>query len=230
MNMEDFYCDRLHVSFTFSAKDFKKAPFLKASGIKDESKLVDEDGDLLLRFSFTSREEPPKEHGHLRIIVFADKTGVAMLDFHKAGSRALKKKPPYLEEAATWLSGFFKPEELPVTITAAYEFDDEFLPVIPLPFPLVATSKDLSGLKVTGISLQYPPDDPIESVIVQIDTIGRSVTRRPYLFVQKREVPFKLKEFGLYEQLGNLQPFVDTLMRKQEKEHVDTQKPTKARD
>jgi hypothetical protein len=85
-----------------------------------------------------------------------------------------------------------------VRIDIAYEFDKSFAPVISLPFPLVASSKALSGLKVTGLSLDYPEDHPVDDVILQVqgDT-------GPYLFAQITTL-LRLGEFELSQELAKL--------------------------
>jgi hypothetical protein len=216
MNLEDFYCDMFDLSFRFSAEDFDKAAFLREIGVADESEYIDEDGDLVLHVSLPSREETSKQHAHLSIIVKADMTGRADLDFHQPGTKTVENKPPYLEDSAQWIAPFFKLEEVAVRMDVAYEFDKTFSPLIPLPFPLVASSKALSGLKVTGLALDYPADSRIKNAILQLEKRG------PYLFVHK-DSTINLKEFDLYKELENLQTTVDSLVRKRESTDADNQ-------
>ena len=212
MNMEDFHCDSFDLNFGFSAEDFDKDAFLKEIGVADEAEHIDEDGDLVLRLSLVSREEIPKHHGHLRVIIYTDKTGDVDLDFHLHGHKTLPKKPPSLEESAPWLGQFFKIDSVPATVDVSYQFDKGFEPVIPLPFPLVASRKSLAGLKVSGLSLEFPEDHPVESVILQaVEDKG------PYLFVHEAQTIFSFKEFDLIQELTKLQStVVDSLVAKSE--------------
>jgi hypothetical protein len=205
--MEDFHCDAFDVSFDFSGEDFDKARFLDATGVTNEADYVDPDGDLVLHVSFVSKEDPPKHHAHLRLIVFQDGQGSVDLDIHRHGHLKLKKKPPYFEEAATWLGQFFKAESYDATVDVAYQFDKSFDTAIPLPFPLV--SHRLAGLKVSGLSLDYPDDFPIESVIVQ-----KTRDDGPYLFIYEALLEFNFKEFDLAEELKRLKSLVvDSLIK-----------------
>jgi hypothetical protein len=209
MNMEDFHCDAFDLSFDFSIEDFDKAHFLEAIGVTNEADHIDEDGDLVLHISLVSSEDSPKHHGHLRVIVFSDGKGSVDYDIHQHGHKTMKKKPPYLEEAATWLGQFFKRESFDAAIDATYQFPRTFDTVIPLPFPLVATSKRLAGLKVSGLSLDYPDDFPVESVIVQ-----KTRDDGPYLFINEALTEFNFKEFDLIEELKQLQALViDSLIK-----------------
>ena len=203
MNMEDFHCDALDLSFDFSTEDFDKARFMQDIGVTNEADHIDEDGDLTLRISLVSREDPPKHHAHLRIILFSDGLGSAEFDFHRHGHKTLKQKPPYLEEAGTWLGQFFKADSFDASIDAAYQFDKRFETVIPLPFPLVVTSKPLTGLKVSGLSLDYPDDFPVDTVILQ-----KPRNDGPYLFINEALTVFNFKEFSLIEELKSLQSLV----------------------
>jgi hypothetical protein len=222
MNMEDFHCDMFDLDFDFSEEDFDKASFLKEIGVTDEAEHVDEDGDLVLHVSLVSREETPKHHGDLRIIIFTDKTGNVDLNFHRHGHKRLDKKPPYLEDVAQWLSRFFKIDNVPAMIDVQYQFDKGFAPVIPLPFPLVTSKKSLSGLKVSGLSLEYPEEHPVESVIFQV-----AQDTGPYLFVKAATV-FDFKEFDLLQELARLKGIVvNSLIKKQENADVDERETEK---
>ena len=210
MNMEDFHCDSYDLRLKFSPEEFDKTAFLKVAGIEDESEYLDEDGEFVLRLSFGSRAKQPKDHAHLQLLIRKDQSGVATLSYHQAGANPVDKSPPNLEDCANWLGSFFKKDEMEMLVNVAYEFGDEFVSTIPLPFPLVASNKALIGLKVTGLSLQYPEDDPIESVILQ-----RS-KKEIYLFFHTKAA-IRLKEFSLFTELENLNLRVSSLVTAQEK-------------
>lgn len=218
MNMEDFHCDALDVSFDFPTEDFDKARFLDEIGVTHEADHVDADGDLVLRVSLVSKEDPPKYHAHLRVIIFRDGEASVDLDIHQHGHLKVKKKPPYLEEAATWLGQFFKAESYDATVDAAYQFDNSFDTVIPLPFPLVASSKRLAGLKVSGLSLDYPDDFPVESAIIQ-----KTGNDGPYLFINEALTEFNFKEFDLIQELRNLQSLVVNTLIKEKRNDRSTE-------
>lgn len=214
-NMEDFYCDMFDVSFSFSLKDFDKDAFLREIGVENESEFVDKDGELPLRVSFGSRAEPPKQHAHLNLLFRKDDDVRAIINYHQAGTKIVDIKPPYLEECAQWFGKFFKSDGIPAHIHIAYEFDGNFTTTIPLPFPLVVSSKALSGLRVTGLSFDYPEGAPVSSAILQRQPDG------VYLFIQ-RDAVVRLKEFDLFQELERLTPTVNSLVKKEEKTNGDS--------
>ncbi len=221
MSMEDFYCDVFDLSFSLTVEDFDKDVFLKEAGIENESDYTDEDGDLAVALAFSSREEPPKQHAHFRIVFRHDNTVRAALNFHQAGTRQVEKKPPYLEDCAEWLSRFFKSDEVPADIHIVYDFDENFTTTIPLPFPLVASNKALAGLKVTGLSFEYPKGAMVESAIVQSAEDG------VFLFFE-REAIIRLKEFNLYKELEKLTASVNTLVKRGETTNGGSQQKAEA--
>lgn len=222
MNMEDFHCDMFDITFPVSEEDFDKDAFLKAMGVENESEYLDDDGALALATSFNSREDTLKQHAHIRIFIRSNKTGTATLNYHQTGTRVPDQKPPYLEDCAKWFSEFLKSDEILARINVVYNFEKRFTTAIPLPFPLVAEHEALAGLKVTGLSFQYPKNAPIENAILQREEKGI------YLFLQKKSV-VKLKGFDLFKELKVLTPTVDALVKKQETARANTKKKAKAR-
>jgi hypothetical protein len=221
MSMEEFHCDMFDLRLRFTLETFDKVAFLKAAGVEDESEYVDEDGDLILHQSFGSRAEPPKDHAHLRIMFGKDQNVQATLSYHQAGKNPVGNEPPNLEDCAQWLGGFFGSDEIEARVNAAYTFGEGFVPTIPLPFPLVAADTALSGLKVSGLSLQYPEADPIDNVILQRDKEGT------YVFLQMNAA-IKLKEFDLFTELEKLKLTMTSLIKEQEKRSGGNKKIKKA--
>jgi hypothetical protein len=208
-NLEDFHCDMFNLTIPITEEGFDKDSFLKAVGVENEGEYVDEDGDISLSLPFAS-QRPSKQHAHIRILIYKNKSGSATLNYHSTGTKIPAKKPPYLEDCARWFGGFFKNDETLAIFTAAYAFEKGYTPTIPLPFPLVTSSEELSGLKVTGLSLKLPPDSLVDTAIVQYDK--GSV----FLFLQK-ESEIALKEFDLYEKLERLTTIVTSLVKRQGK-------------
>jgi hypothetical protein len=210
MNMEAFHCDMFDLRLRFTLEEFDKDAFLKAAGIEDESEFVDEEGNVILHLSFGSRAEPPKDHAHFKIRFSRDQTVQATLSYHQAGKNPVGNEPPNLEDCAEWLGGFLRKDAIEARVNAAYTFREGFAPTIPLPFPLVAADTALSGLKVSGLSLQYPEAHPVDNIILQRDKEGT------YLFLQMNTA-IKLKEFDLFTELEKMKLTVTSLVKEQEK-------------
>jgi hypothetical protein len=210
MSLLDFHCDFVSVVFRFSLDDFDKSGFLKAVEIENEQDYVDPEGDFNFRATFRSRIEPQVQHGHLTIILYNEKgLGRASFDFHQIGEHGDQNRTgPFLEDAPSWLGQFIKKHDSPIRITTAYVFGKEFSTTIPLPFPLVTSNKRLSGLKVSGLSLQFPPEDRVEDAILQ------HKENETYLFlVAKSEA--KLLDFDLERELETQNDVVKSLTKRE---------------
>ena len=128
-----------------------------------------------------------------------------------------------MEDVGKWLSKFFSKKQFPVMASINYEFDKTFQTTIPLPFPLVASSEKLSGLKVTGLSLEYPKESDVVTAIVQ-----RHETR-PWVFLQQVTL-VNVDTFDVYKELEKLQSTVSSLVRKRgNNNEVKTRKAQKTR-
>jgi len=216
MSLLDFNCDFLSTLFTFSLEDFDKNAFLKAVEVGSDEELIDEDGDFVYRMTFRSRVEPPTEHGHLSVVLSVKKgTGRASFNFHQIGEHGDDgSNGPSLEDATKWFSQFVKKHNSPIRVTAAYEFDKEYSTTIPLPFPLVTSNKMLSGLKVNGLSLQFPPENRVEDAILQHR--GNDT----YLFLVTRSET-NLPEFDLDRELQDLNEVVHAFIRQEKSDAAE---------
>jgi hypothetical protein len=207
MNLEDFHCDMLNLTFRFEVSEFNKPAFLKVVGAKDESELLDEDGDLVYHRSFASRQDVTKQHAHFHLVIFSSGKGRVDLDFHAPGPNPIEPTPPDLEDSAKWLGQFFNVDEVSARMDIAYEFKKEFESVIALPFPLVVSSQELSGLKVSGLSLKYPKESQMQRTILEVESGGT------YLHMQKA-TQLKFQEFDLIEELQALEGTVNSFIRR----------------
>jgi hypothetical protein len=208
ITMESFHCEMLELSFRGSSDDMDQDAFLKAAGIDDKEEYTDEDGDFAMGATFNEHEESTDYHAHLRVRFFKDGRTMIDLKYHQSLPKPTDEEPPYAENCAQWLGGFFKEDEVTVRISASYKFDQSFSPVVGLPFPLISTEKALAGSIVTGLSILFPKEEGAETVVIQAGGDGDHTS---LFFNTKSEL--SLKEFNLIDELARLSVSVSSFMR-----------------
>jgi hypothetical protein len=159
VNLKDFYCNYIELTVRFSIGDFDKESFLKDVGGEQPKD----------RYSFIygSQAFPAKQHAHIDIRFLSEEKGRARILYTRSDEHVTDERPPYMEDCGQWLGGFFKTENLHVSVEVGFEFDGGFKPTIPLPFPLVTESEALAGVKVNGLGLKFPDDSYIHTAIIQ---------------------------------------------------------------
>lgn len=209
MSMEDYHCDTFALYFQFKPEELNRDALLEAvkgTPYDDEYQEYSDDSvDIAL--SFGSRDNPNRYHAHLRVRLRED-NGRLDLSYHQSPLEVEEVEPPYLEDCAQWLGGFFKFDKVKARIHTSYIFDDSFSPIIALPFPLVTTEKALTGSLVTGLSLLLPKDENPEMVIVQ--SSGDNVW-----ISHSMENEISLKDFDLSTELKRLSTSINPLIKKQ---------------
>lgn len=208
--MKDFHCEMLELSLRFSSQDVDQDAFLKAAEIENREEYTDEDGDFAAAVSFGAREQSTDYHAHMRVRFFKEGEHRIEISYHDSRGEAIEDpKPPYAEDCAQWVGGFFKAGKVQARISASYTFDKSFWPVVSLPFPFTSPEKALAGSVVTGLSILFPKEVP-ESAVIQMGSDDDTMV----FFNTKSEL--NLKEFDLFDELKRLSFSVNSLVRKQE--------------
>ncbi len=211
MSMENLHCDMFELYFQFNLEDIDRDAFLREVNEIEYDELTDDEGNFDIGISFGSREQPPKLHAHLRVRFFKDKKSRIELSYHRSPMTVDDVKPPYAEECAQWLGGFFKDDKIETRINAAFTFDKSYSPVIPLPFPFVSREKALTGALVMGLSLLIPKDGADETYVIQ------KAGDETFIFLNtKTEV--SLRSLDLPAEVGKVSVTVNSLVNKQEAE------------
>ncbi len=159
--MKDFFCETLELEFRVSPEAFKRDVF------EAEAKNARRKEGLRYGFACGSQVSPDEQHAHLVADLRGTKHYRFTVTYHSFPGDTRDLGPPYMEDCASWLHQFIKDDEVKVTLTAIYSFDQRFAPVVPLPFPLVVGNKQLAGSKVTGLSLQLPTKTGIRRAILE---------------------------------------------------------------
>jgi hypothetical protein len=199
--MEEFSCDMFELEFRVRPEQFDKEAFLA-----EVRKIDDRDTDVR-EYAYGSSLNPDKQHAHIIIDLHrAERFRFRIIYYNHPGD-SKDTEPPYMEECAQWLGRFFKNDEIQGTLHALYSFDDQYSPVVPLPFPLVAASAQLAGSKVTGLALQLPVEMGVQRAILQR---GRKKDETSVQIDAKTKL--KLSEFNLTSQLERFAVVVMTLV------------------
>jgi hypothetical protein len=209
MGFKDFHCEMFEISFRLASEEIDIAKLLEALRISDEEATPDEDGDIVILRTFGSREPSTDYHGHLRVVLAKDNDSSVELRYHSDTIEIQNEEPPYIEDAGRWLAHFVSKEDAKGRINAAYSFGKSFVTNISLPFPLATSEKALTGASVTGISIQFPDEAPVDLGILQ------RASEQIYVSIFSTS-NVRLREFDLLAELRRLAVTVDSLVRMQE--------------
>ncbi len=191
MSMEDFNCEFLELEIHISSEQFDKIAFFKdVDVVFDEKK-----GTRMLAFG--SLEKPGKQHAHILADFRREKQSRFTITYHNFGVEGKDPRPPYMEDCVQWLGQFFKEDLISTELTAAFQFDEKYAPIISMPFPLLAANKRLLGSEITGVSIKLPGSMKIKRAIIQ------SLNGKTGIQIEK-EFKMKVKEFDLKQQLEQL--------------------------
>jgi hypothetical protein len=199
--MKDFFCETLELDFRVVPENFDKDAFL--ADVKD----VAERSTDVHTYVYGSSTKPDKQHAHIIVDLHGKKRFRFRITYHSFPGNTQDTRPPYMEDCAQWLGQFFKDEELQANLRAFYLFDKKFSPVVPLPFPLVAASKQLAGSKVTGLSLRLPLEMGIRRAVIE-----REREKDETSIQIDTNVKVNLRKFALAAQLESLAIVVMTLV------------------
>ena len=197
MRLRDFHCESLEIFGQFDPDDFDKAGFVE--DVNPPSPTTP------FSWAFGTREEGKEEHAHISIEFPPEKLGKLRIAYHNGATPSPDVRPPYMEDCAQWLGGFFKPNELRVLLTASYELDNESPGSLALPFPLMAVGGSFVGAMVTGITIDFPKGAAVEHA--HLEREGESM----FVSISTRAT-LDLKEFDPYAQLKTLEDPLNALL------------------
>jgi len=207
--MDDFQCDMLEMLFHFPLEEMDRDAFLATISELGVDINTDDAGNVRAAIFLGSREQPPKQHAHLRVRL-GKKKGTLELIYFGIPIKVKNEKLPYVEDCAQWLGQFFKSDTMKAHTHVTYTFDKSFSPVIVLPFPLFTSEKTLAGSLVSGLSILLPKEDPPETAIIQTSGDETHVSLGTTLEVN-------LKDFDLFAELKRLSvSLIHSLVKKQE--------------
>ncbi|MCI0415111.1 hypothetical protein L0222_20255, partial [bacterium] len=124
-----------------------------------------------------SRSAESKQHCHISINFDYDEDEIqAVIKYHQVDLEIEDLIPPHLEELDRWFSQFFKTDSVKASIEASFEFGEDSRTFVPLPFPLLTDSEELSGSIVDGISIQFSQFIDLRKAIIQREEDGYFIT------------------------------------------------------
>lgn len=200
MRMRDRHCEFLGFTIEVPPSDFDKDRFL------DEEKEGFEGTDKdVYRVTYGSRDYPNQEHTHIAVIFRKTKV-ILRLSYHASrGDMAEDGTPPHLEDCAQWLGSFLNTDNYKAKLEASFVFNESYVPVFYLPFPFLASSKELAGTMVTGVKLKLSKGK-IKTVVVQKAGTRNNVNLDSM-------IKMDLKNFDLRYQLEDLSGFAEKFVK-----------------
>jgi hypothetical protein len=202
--MKDFFCEYLDLDIRIPEEVFEKDAFYE--DVKD---VLDENSQGVHMWYYGSIEMPNEQHAH--IVVDFRKVGRVRLKitYHASPHDHKDIRAPYMEDCAQWLGRFVKEDEVSAELSAFYEFDKTYSPIIAMPFPLLASNKELAGAQVTGVKIQLPRRMNIKNVVLEL---GKKKTG----IYADLTIKVNLKQFDLNAQLMKLSKPIMTLVTRNE--------------
>jgi hypothetical protein len=202
--MKEFNCHYVDISLRIPEGEFDREAFWE--DVKDNAH---EQTDCY-GWSFGSKTDPGEQHADI-FLDFREKTRVRIqVKYHQAPREIKDIRPPYMEDCARWLGSFIASEIVRAQFHAMYLFDGEYKTT--LDFPALTKSVGRQDVKVNGVSLLF---DEYKAWATLHEDDGVSVL---HLEVKAKSVD--LKRFNLRQQLCEWVPLVDSLVVRNEEEHI----------
>ena len=205
--MQSFFCDLIEVRLRFKAGDLDTAAFLRAVDQIGISTEADEDGDREILLIFACENKTDDYHAHVTVRLRKDESGIVEIGYYTGLTERAVEPPLNVTNCANWLGEFFA-AEVTSHVHINYAFDKSFIPAVSLNFPLTTTEKVLAGTVVSGLALVFPSSFPNTTAIIQSGPNDGT-----YLFLRKT-VQLNLKDFQIVNELENISPLVNTLLKK----------------
>lgn len=200
--MKDYHCALFDVDCRVPRKAFNREAFI--DNIKD----ITPTETQRYGWGFGSKDHPQKQHASIRVSFLEDVVNLRLV-YHPSNLDMEDKRPPYMEDCANWLGGFIVDEaNIKSQRQAVYLFEENYTPVINLPFPLVNTADnaELIGAEVTGLALRLAGRGDTERL-----TIDKH--KNDVLISFCGETSVNLKSFQLEQELVKLQPIITGLVK-----------------
>ena len=205
MSLRDCRCIQFELHLYFSSKQFNRTAFERAVKRKIED-------DTHSSWTYVSKDEKRREHAHISLFLSSESKHRARFTFLPFQGDATDGKEPFLEDCVNWFGSFIKSNVIKTAIRGEFFFDEQYLPVVSLPFPIVGQTKDLAGSIVKGMSIEFPPKFGLDLAIIQ--SIDEYIAISAF-----REKSVSLKRFNLDNEVKKITSPVMALVRKVEKDH-----------
>jgi hypothetical protein len=66
-----------------------------------------------------------------------------------------------MEDCARWISGYFRTNKVIALVETYFRFDKHYIPILPMPFPLMVNNETLTGCAITGVAIEFPEDTDV---------------------------------------------------------------------
>lgn len=159
VKLDALFCDHIEFNITLAPDEFDRDGFLKS--VKPDSEKKDE-----YRFICPSSLTDAEQHAHVAVELSGDDVEIRLL-YTTGKAHVDVDEPGMLEDCGKWISQFFKTERIQARVDGSFDFNSQYVPVLPLPFPLMTDSDVLAGCTVMGMALFFPKDATLTTAIIQ---------------------------------------------------------------
>lgn len=208
VNMEKFNCGLFEIKIEFDEKQFQKKNFIL--DVKP-----DNEEDVFFHYHFGSKNKRVTDLAILDLI-FDGKTSSLRLVFTPAKDASKDNQEPYLEDVTQWLAGFFNTKDFQASISAIYDYKNDFEPIVNLDFPLLIKNELYSGVNVAGLVLNFPKESEVKNIYLI------SVNQEEALAMLSAKPKIDLLNFDFYETVKKYSTFTSGFFEKKVKKNAKT--------
>lgn len=193
VNLHDYSCRNIRFEIDLEAGEFDKNSFV--TDLKPEKQTRQ------YRFVCASKEHKDKQHAHVNVDFLPDDGVRVQLLYTTSKVRSSKNDARSMEDCARWISRYFRISKVVALVEGQFEFDKHYIPLLPLPFPLMMNNETFAGCSVTGLAIEFPEDADLSSAIIQKwddGTTGVTAWGLMLLATNRFDLQGAMKKFAKY--------------------------------
>lgn len=206
LTMEKLNCEMFDLTIQFDEKDFKKKEFKKEVGCKKKDHNI---------FSASFRNKKGTEHAHAEIRFNKDKSRFQLVAHQGEVEGEIEPDDVLLEDAIKIYNEFFTNKTAQATLTALFQYDEQFEPLLKLRYPLLLESELLGNAVVTGHIIEFPDNSKVDRIVIT-KTEGHLIVFITVSF------SIDMSKYKLYSGITEAKKYILELVRQKEVKNEKT--------